>query len=176
VSGPVASGVAIRQATPGDVPAILQLIRELADDERALTEVTATADGLAEALFADSPAVFAHVADADGHLVGFALWFLNFSTWLGRHGIYLEDLYVSPAVRGRGIGKALLAELAAICMRRGYSRLEWWVLDWNKPAIGFYRSIGAEPMSEWTVQRMSGPPLADLSRLAQTRPDGSRPD
>ena len=93
-------------------------------------------------------------------MVGFALWFLNFSTWLGRHGIYLEDLYVTPAMRGRGIGKALLAELAAICVRRGYGRLEWWVLDWNAPAIGFYRSIGAEPMSEWTVQRLTGPALS----------------
>ena len=154
----------IRPATPGDVPRILELIRELAEYERALDQVTATTDGVRAALFAAAPAVFAHVADVDGVVVGFALWFVNFSTWLGRHGIYLEDLYVTPAMRGRGLGKALLAELAAICVRRGYGRLEWWVLDWNEAAIGFYRSIGAEPMSEWTVQRLSGQALADLAR------------
>ncbi len=159
----------IRPATPGDVPTILRLIRELADYERAVDEVTATGDGLRAALFAAEPAVFAHVADVDGVIVGFAVWFVNFSTWLGRHGIYLEDLYVTPAMRGRGLGKALLAELAAICVRRGYGRLEWWVLDWNEPAIGFYRSIGAEPMSEWTVQRLAGQPLADLARNAARR-------
>jgi GNAT superfamily N-acetyltransferase len=159
----------IRPATAGDVPRILELIRELADYEHATDEVTATAEGLGAAMFAAEPAVFAHVADVDGIVVGFALWFVNFSTWLGRHGIYLEDLYVTPAMRGRGLGKALLAELAAICVRRGYGRLEWWVLDWNEPAIGFYRSIGAEPMSEWTVQRLAGQPLADLARSASHR-------
>lgn len=166
----------IRPATAGDVPRILELIRELADYERALDEVTATEDGLRAALCAAEPAVFAHVADVNGVVVGFALWFVNFSTWLGRHGIYLEDLYVTPAMRGRGLGKALLAELAAICVRRGYGRLEWWVLDWNEPAIAFYRSIGAEPMSEWTVQRLAGQPLADLARNAQRRnlPGGLR--
>lgn len=169
MSAPPGNGVAIRQAAPGDVPAILKLIRELADYERALSEVAATEEGMREALFAGRPAVFAHVADADGEVVGFALWFLNFSTWLGRHGIYLEDLYVTPVMRGRGIGKALLAELAAICVRRGYGRLEWWVLDWNQPTIGFYRSVGAEPMSEWTVQRMAGQPLAELARSAPRR-------
>ncbi|HEX5188605.1 MAG TPA: GNAT family N-acetyltransferase [Streptosporangiaceae bacterium] len=162
----------IRPASPGDVPRILELVRELADYERALDEVTATTDGVRAALFAAEPAVFAHVADVDGLVVGFALWFVNFSTWLGRHGIYLEDLYVTPAMRGRGLGKALLAELAAICVRRGYGRLEWWVLDWNEAAIGFYRSIGAQPMSEWTVQRLSGQPLADL---ANKRTPGNLP-
>ena len=145
------------------MPRILELIRELAEYEHALDQVTATAEGMSAALFALQPAAFAHVAVAGDEVVGFALWFLNFSTWLGRHGIYLEDLYVTPVMRGRGIGKALLAELAAICVRRGYGRLEWWVLDWNAPAIGFYRSIGAEPMSEWTVQRLSGPALRDLA-------------
>ena len=165
----------IRPATPGDVPRILELIRELADYERALDEVTATTDGVRAALFAAEPAVFAHVADVDGVVVGFALWFVNFSTWLGLHGIYLEDLYVTPAMRGRGLGKALLAELAAICVRRGYGRLEWWVLDWNEAAIGFYRSIGADPMSEWTVQRLSGQALADLAVKTAPRnlPGGS---
>ncbi|MGN6792242.1 MAG: GNAT family N-acetyltransferase [Streptosporangiaceae bacterium] len=159
----------IRPASSGDVPRMLELIRELADYERSLDEVAATEDGLRAALFAASPAVFAHVAEVGGEVVGFALWFLNFSTWLGRHGIYLEDLYVTPAMRGRGIGKALLAELAATCVRRGYGRLEWWVLDWNQPAIGFYRSIGAEPMSDWTVQRLTGRPLADLAEAAGGR-------
>jgi GNAT superfamily N-acetyltransferase len=155
--------VSIRPARPADVPRILELIRELADYEQALDQVTATADGLSAALFAPRPAVFAQVASVREEVVGFALWFLNFSTWLGSHGIYLEDLYVTPAMRGRGIGKALLAELAAICVRRGYGRLEWWVLDWNAPAIGFYRSIGAEPMSEWTVQRLAGQALRGLA-------------
>jgi GNAT superfamily N-acetyltransferase len=156
--------VAIRPATAADVPRILELIRELAAYERSLDQVTTTEDDLRMALFAAQPAVFAHVAAADDYVIGFALWFVNFSTWLGRHGIYLEDLYVTPAMRGRGVGLALLAELAAICVRRGYGRLEWWVLDWNAPAIGFYRSIGAEPMSEWTVQRLAGKSLDDLAR------------
>ena len=166
IAGTPARGALIRPASPDDVPTILELIRELADYERSLDEVEATEDGLRAALFAARPAVFAHVAELDGEVVGFALWFLNFSTWLGKHGIYLEDLYVTPATRGRGLGKALLAELAAICQREGYGRLEWWVLDWNEPAIGFYRSIGAEPMSAWTVQRLSGRPLADLAEAA----------
>ncbi|MDR2983750.1 MAG: GNAT family N-acetyltransferase, partial [Nocardiopsaceae bacterium] len=156
----------MRPAVPGDVPRILELIRELADFERSLDEVIATEDGLMRALFADKPAVFTHIAEVDGEVIGFALWFLNFSTWLGKHGIYLEDLYVTPAMRGRGIGRALLAELASICVREGYGRLEWWVLDWNEAAIGFYRSIGAEPMSEWTVQRLTGRPLSDLAKAA----------
>ena len=160
-----AGPVTIRPAAAGDVPRIVELIRELAEYERSLDQVTATEDDLRAALFAAQPAVFAHVAEAADEVVGFALWFLNFSTWLGRHGIYLEDLYVTPAMRGEGIGKALLAELAATCVRHGYGRLEWWVLDWNAPAIGFYRSIGADPMSEWTVQRLAGPAL---SRLATT--------
>jgi len=160
--GPPAA-VTIRGAEPADVPRILDLIKELADFERSLDEVTATASELGAALFAERPAVFVHVAEVDDTVVGFALWFVNFSTWLGKHGIYLEDLYVTPAVRGRGVGKALLAELAATCVRRGYGRLEWWVLDWNEPAIGFYRSIGAEAMSEWTVQRLSGAALAGLA-------------
>jgi GNAT superfamily N-acetyltransferase len=153
----------IRRARPEDVPQIYALIRELAEYERSLAEVVATQDQVASSLFGPEPAVFAHVAEHEGSVVGFALWFLNYSTWLGTHGIYLEDLYVTPAMRGHGIGKALLAELAATCVRRGYGRLEWWVLDWNAPAIGFYRSIGAEPMSEWTVQRLAGQALADLA-------------
>jgi GNAT superfamily N-acetyltransferase len=155
--------VAVRPATAADLPRILELIRELAAYERSLDQVTATTEDLRLALFAAQPAVFAHVAVADGYVIGFALWFVNFSTWLGRHGIYVEDFYVTPAMRRRGVGTALLAELAAICVRRGYGRLEWWVLDWNASAIAFYRSIGAEPMSEWTVQRLAGKSLDDLA-------------
>jgi GNAT superfamily N-acetyltransferase len=153
----------IRSATPADVPAIHRLIRELADYERSLPEVTATEQDLRDSLFCADPALFSHVAEHEGSVVGFALWFLNYSTWLGKHGIYLEDLYVSPQLRGRGLGKALLAELAGICVQRGYGRLEWWVLDWNAPAIGFYRSIGAVGMDEWTVQRLTGPALVELA-------------
>ena len=160
---------AIRPATPADVPRICELISELADYERSGDQVTATTADLAAALFGPEPAVFAHVADSGGDIVGFALWFLNFSTWLGKHGIYLEDLYVTPACRGQGIGTALLAELAAICARRGYGRLEWWVLDWNSPALAFYESIGAAPMTEWTVHRLAGQALADLAAAVDHR-------
>ena len=155
----------IRGATPGDVPNILAMIRELAEYERALDEVLATEDLLDAALFGPDPGVFALIAETpDGTVVGFALWFRNFSTWLGRHGVYLEDLYVRPAYRGQGYGKALLVELARICLDRGYGRLEWWVLDWNEPALQFYRSIGALAMDEWTVQRVTGQTLRDLAR------------
>jgi GNAT superfamily N-acetyltransferase len=128
--------------------------------------VVATATDLRKALFGPEPALFAHVAEESGEVTGFALWFVNYSTWLGRHGIYLEDLYVSPAARGRGIGKALLAALAAICAERGYGRLDWWVLDVNAPALAFYRSLGAVAMTEWTVHRLSGPALAELAAQA----------
>jgi GNAT superfamily N-acetyltransferase len=114
-------------------------------------------------LFGDHPAVFAHVAEHEGAVAGFALWFVNYSTWTGRHGIYLEDLYVSPELRGHGYGRALLAELARICVERGYGRLDWSVLDWNEPAIGFYESLGAVAMDEWTVHRMTGPALHALT-------------
>jgi len=159
----------IRRAGPTDVPAIHRLIRELAEYERAPTEATGTIDQLRQALFGPDPAVFAHVAEEDGQIVGFALWFLNFSTWLCTHGIYLEDLYVTPDKRGQGIGKALLAELAQLCVQRGYGRFEWWVLDWNESAIGFYRSLGAVAMDDWTVYRLTGQALA---RLAASQPEG----
>ena len=139
------------------------MIRELAAYERAPDAVVATEQLLHDALFCDAPAAFALIAEDDGVPVGFALWFRNFSTWLGRHGVYLEDLYVRPDHRGNGHGKALLAALARICFERDYGRLEWWVLDWNEPAIAFYRSIGAEPMDEWTVQRVTGPSLRALA-------------
>jgi GNAT superfamily N-acetyltransferase len=157
----------IRPAQPGDIPAIYQMVRELAEYERGLDEVTATEAGLRDALLAGQPALFAHVAEESGRVVGFAIWFLNYSTWTGKHGIYLEDLYVKPECRGSGHGKALLAELARICVERGYARLEWWVLDWNTPARGFYSSLGAVPMDEWTVHRLTG---SALTALAATVP------
>lgn len=153
----------VRPARPGDAAVILDLVRELAAYERALDEVEATRASLLETLFAHNPAVFAHVAEQAGEVVGVAIWFLNYSTWLGEHGIYLEDLYVRPEARGQGHGRALLAELARICVERGYHRLQWWVLDWNDPALGFYRSIGAVRMDEWTVQRLSGEALRRLA-------------
>jgi GNAT superfamily N-acetyltransferase len=154
----------IRPATIHDVPVIHTMIRELAEYERALPEAVATEEQLREALFGEQPAVFAHIAeDEGGEPVGFALWFRNFSTWRGTHGIYLEDLYVRPHARGGGHGRALLRELARTCAERGYHRLEWSVLDWNEPSIGFYKSLGAVPMDEWTVFRLTGEPLAELA-------------
>ena len=153
----------IRPARAADVPTIYQLIRDLADYEHALPEVTGTEDDLHRSLFGPKPAVYAHVAEHEGQVGGFALWFLNYSTWVGQHGIYLEDLYVKPELRGLGLGRALLAELAALCVERGYGRLEWWVLDWNEPARGFYASMGATSMDEWTVHRLTGHALAELA-------------
>ncbi|MGW1074332.1 N-acetyltransferase family protein [Streptomyces sp. NPDC002537] len=168
----------IRPATPADVPVVHAMIRELAAYERALEDAKATEEQLGEALFGADPAVFALIAESDeavveggiaaGDPVGFALWFRNFSTWTGTHGIYLEDLYVRPEARGAGHGKALLATLARICVDRGYRRFEWSVLDWNAPSIAFYKSLGAEPMHEWTAQRLSGEPLHTLAALAQS--------
>ncbi len=156
--------MSVHPARPEDVPAILAMVRQLAEYERAAAEVQANEEQLAAALFADRPALFGHVAeDEAGGVVGFALWFLNFSTWLGRHGIYLEDLYVRPAARGQGHGRALLSELARIAVQRGYGRLEWWVLDWNEPALSFYRSLAAVPMDEWTVHRVTGNALRTLA-------------
>ncbi|MBC6462634.1 GNAT family N-acetyltransferase [Actinomadura sp. HBU206391] len=154
----------IRIATPEDVPTILRLVRELAEYERALHEVRATEEDLRASLFGPEPRVFAHVVEHEGEVVGFALWFLSYSTWLGRHGIYLEDLYVSPHARGHGYGKTLLAELAKIADERGYGRVEWSVLDWNAPAIGFYTSLGALPQDEWTVYRLTGDALTRLAK------------
>ncbi|MFC9947099.1 GNAT family N-acetyltransferase [Streptomyces pratensis] len=154
----------IRNATSDDVSAIHAMVRELAEYEKALDEAIATEEQLREALFGERPAAYAHVAvsDEDGELVGFALWFLNFSTWRGVHGVYLEDLYVRPERRGGGYGKALLTELARICVERGYGRLEWSVLDWNVPSIAFYESLGARPQDEWTVYRLTDGALAEL--------------
>ena len=153
----------IRPARPGDVAEIHRLIRALADYEKSLDEVVVTQDELRQSLFGERLAVFAHVAEHGGVVGGLALWFLNYSTWTGRHGIYLEDLYVTPALRRHGYGRALLAELARICVDRGYGRLEWSVLDWNAPAIGFYASLGAVAMDSWTVHRLAGPALLALA-------------
>ncbi|NUT51811.1 MAG: GNAT family N-acetyltransferase [Saccharothrix sp.] len=154
----------VRRVREEDVPAVVGLVEELAEYERARHECHLTAEQLHDALFRPSPALFGHVAEVDGQVVGMALWFLNFSTWRGTHGIYLEDLYVRPAHRGGGLGRALLQSLAEECAARGYARLEWWVLDWNAPAIGFYKSLGAIPMDEWTVFRLTDEPLTRLGR------------
>jgi GNAT superfamily N-acetyltransferase len=148
-------GSAIRPAAPADVAVILELILELARYERAEAEVVATAVDLNEALFGEAAVASCHVAELDGTTVGFALWFRNFSTWLGRPGIYLEDLYVRPEARGHGLGRALLSELVDIARAHGYGRVEWSVLDWNAPAIGFYQALGARPNDEWTVWRLT---------------------
>ena len=152
----------IRPAKVGDLPEILQLIKDLAIYEKAEHEVLATVEELERTLFGEVPKVFAHLVDVDGKVVGIAIWFLNYSTWLGKHGIYLEDLYVQPEFRGQGFGLALLKELARICVERGYPRFQWWVLDWNSPAIEFYSSHGAVAMDEWTVHRITGEALKKL--------------
>ena len=150
----------VRPIRPDDVPAVVGLVRELADYEKALHEVRLTERQLTASLFGGSPALFGHVAVADdgvapGAVVGMALWFLNFSTWRGTHGVHLEDLYVQPRHRGTGLGRELLRTLAEVCVQRGYDRLEWSVLDWNAPSIEFYRAAGAVPMDEWTVFRLT---------------------
>jgi GNAT superfamily N-acetyltransferase len=153
----------VRPARPDEAPLVLAFIRELADYERLAHEVDADEEAIARALFGPAPRVFADIATWNGEPAGFALWFYNFSTFRGRHGIWLEDLYVRPAFRGRGVGKALMAALARRCVDEGLARLEWWVLDWNTPALEVYRSIGATPMDEWTVQRLTGDALAQLA-------------
>jgi GNAT superfamily N-acetyltransferase len=152
----------VRRIRPSDVDAVVGLVHDLAAHERAPEQCALTAEQLHDALFCQAPALFGHVAEVDGEVAGFALWFLNFSTWRGTHGIYLEDLFVRPAHRGSGLGKALLAALARECVRHGYSRLEWVVLEWLAPTIEFYTSIGALPMDEWRTFRLSGEPLRAL--------------
>jgi len=148
--------VTVRAISPGDVPAVVGLVRELAAYERAEHEARMTDAQLHAALFGGSPALFGHVATApDGSVTGFALWFRTFSTWRGTHGIHLEDLYVSPEHRGSGFGRELLRTLAEECVRRGYARLEWSVLDWNAPSIAFYRAAGAVPMEGWSTFRLT---------------------
>lgn len=152
----------IRPARKEEVGIVLQLIHDLAHYEKAPNEVEATEKELLATIFIDNPKVFCDVVDVDGEIVGMAIWFLNYSTWQGKHGIYLEDLFIKPEYRGHGYGKALLKHLAKICDEKGYGRFQWWVLDWNSPAIEFYRSLGAEAMDEWTVYRVSGKALKDL--------------
>jgi GNAT superfamily N-acetyltransferase len=156
-------GAVLRRARPGDEDEILACVHALAVYEKEPDAVATTAEDLRRTLFGDAPTVFAHVVEKDTRIVGIAVWFLNYSTWTGRNGIYLEDLFVHADERGHGYGKALLTALARLCAERGYRRLEWSVLNWNEPSIGFYRSIGAVGMDEWTVQRLSGDALARLA-------------
>ena len=153
----------VRRARLDDVPVVLELIKELATYEREPDAVVASEEHIRDALFGPEPKVFCHVAEDDGgQVVGFALWFLNFSTWLGTHGLYLEDLFVRPDTRGGGHGRALLQELARIAVAQGYGRIDWAVLDWNEPAQGFYASLGAQPQDEWTGWRLTGEALNRL--------------
>ena len=156
----------IRRARPTETGLVLSLIRELAEYEKLLHEVEATEAMIDAALFGDNPLLFCEIAEWDGEPAGFAVWFVNFSTFSGRSGIYLEDLFVRPAHRGKGIGKALLAYLAKLCVEKGWARLQWSVLDWNTPSIAFYKSLGAVMMDEWTVCRVNGPALAALAKAA----------
>ena len=157
------SEFSIRPAVATDVPIIHALIRELAEYERAPHDAIATEEGLREVLFGESPSAQVLLALEEGEAVGFAVYFFNFSTWLGRAGLYLEDLFVRPTTRGRGYGRALLRRLAQIAHERGCGRMEWAVLDWNEPAIGFYKKLGAKPMAEWTVFRLTSDGIAQLA-------------
>jgi len=156
----------VREARESDLERILQLIVDLATYERAAHEVKTTIEQLRLALFGPQPAAYALVAESEEGVVGFALYFRNFSTWEGVHGLYLEDLYVMPEYRGSGLGKALLMSLAEVAVVRGYARLEWAVLDWNQPAIDFYRSLGAVALNEWTVYRLNGEALTTTAAAA----------
>jgi len=164
----------IRPAEPDDVPAILRLVHELAVYEKEPGAVAASEADFHTALFPQDhpPTAFAHVAVMNGTVVGMAIWYVTFSTWLGRGGIWLEDLFVSPEHRGCGLGKGLLATLAQLCAQRDYGRLEWWVLRWNAPSIGFYDSIGGQPMDEWLTYRLEGPALDALVETASRTDPG----
>lgn len=162
----LSDGALLRAARPGDETGILDLIRALARYEREPDAVENSEDLLTATLFGDDPRVFAHLVERDGRIVGIAIWFVTYSTWTGAHGIWLEDLVVEEAQRGRGYGRALMASLAAVCVERGYRRFEWTVLDWNEPSIGFYRAIGAEPLEDWTTQRLTGPRLEELAAVS----------
>lgn len=154
----------IRPAVPGEEDLVLGFIRKLAIYEKKLDEVTATEDDMRRELFGPTPRCNCDLAFWKGEPAGFSLWFYNFSSFEGRAGIYLEDLFVEPELRGQGIGKALIRRLAARCVAEGLPRLQWWVLDWNEPAIAVYRAMGAKPMDEWTVFRVSGDELEALAR------------
>ena len=157
----------IRRARPDEAGLVLSLVRELAVYEKLLHEVEATEADIAEALFGANPRLFCDIAEWNGEVAGFAVWFVNYSTFAGRHGIYLEDLFVRPALRGNGIGKALLMHLAKTCVANGWSRLQWAVLDWNAPSIEFYKSLGADMMDEWTICRVTGQALSALAEGAR---------
>jgi GNAT superfamily N-acetyltransferase len=159
--------LAIRRARPDEAGLVFSLIRELAAYEKLLHEVEATEATIAEALFGNNPRLFCEIAEWNGEVAGFAVWFVNFSTFSGRSGIYLEDLFVRTEQRGKGIGKALLAHLAKQCLANGWSRLQWSVLDWNTPSIEFYKSLGAVLMDEWTVCRVGGAVLTALAEGAR---------
>ncbi|MFM1974694.1 MAG: hypothetical protein RL524_681 [Actinomycetota bacterium] len=156
--------MSIRPATIADTDEILALIYELALYEKAPEEAKATREQIIDSFFCENPKVFCEIVEVDGEIAGLAIWFLNYSTWQGKHGIYLEDLFIRPQFRGKGFGKALLKHLAAICEARGYGRFQWWVLDWNEPSIEFYKALGAVAMDEWTVYRVSEDALMKLAR------------
>ena len=153
----------IREATPKDLDSIWDLILGLAEYEKASDQVKTTKEQIGKSLFEEDVAK-CHVAEIDGEVIGIAQWFLNYSTWTGVPGIYLEDLFVKPEFRGKGAGLALMKELARICVEKGYARFQWWVLDWNEPSINFYKKLGAVPMDEWTVYRLSGEALEKFAR------------
>lgn len=153
----------VRAAVKADSDLVFSLVRELADYEKLSGEVDATSEAIAAALFSAQPRLFCDIAEWNGEPAGFAVWFLNFSTFRGRHGIYLEDIFVRPSFRNKGIGKALMARLAKRCVDEGWARIEWAVLDWNKPSIDFYQAIGATVMDEWRICRLSGNALASFA-------------
>lgn len=156
--------MSIRPAVIADTDEILAMIYELALYEKAPEEAKASREQIIDTFFSDNPKVFCEIVEVDGAIAGMAIWFLNYSTWQGKHGIYLEDLFIRPQYRGNGFGKALLKHLAAICEERGYGRFQWWVLDWNEPSIEFYKALGAVAMDEWTVYRVSGEALTHLAQ------------
>lgn len=162
------AGLSIRRAAPADAGLIVQFIRDLAEYEKLAHEVKITAGDLERDLFGAAPRIFCEIAEWDGQPVGFALWFYTYSTFQGRHGIWLEDLYVDPGQRGRGIGKALLVHLAQRCVQEGLGRFEWWVLNWNAPSIEFYKSQGGVMQDEWTKVRIEGDDLRKLGCLTPT--------
>lgn len=157
------SDATLREARPGDEPGILACITALAVYEKEPDAVDNSVDDLTATLFGSDPKAFAHVIERASQIVGIAVWFITYSTWTGKHGIWLEDLFVLDSERGRGYGKALMTALAGVCVERGYARFEWTVLDWNEPAIGFYRSLGVTPLDEWTTQRLTGDALQRLA-------------
>jgi GNAT superfamily N-acetyltransferase len=163
---PEKNGLTIRKARVGEAGLVFSFIRELAEYEKLLHEVEATEEAIDAALFSDAPRLFCDIAEWDGQPVGFAVWFINFSTFAGKAGIYLEDLFVRPSHRGKGIGKALLQHLAQTCVGNGWGSVRWAVLDWNEPSIAFYKSLGAVMLDEWTICRVSGDALAKLARTS----------